>query len=109
MFSPSAIRKALEHQEPKLVLATDDWYSRFCESNTHVTPQTKPNMHNTDGRAHVGGVYQEQGLDAALGELATVLTSVAMIVCRYFKFSDLFDEISRLLRSARTEGADDES
>lgn len=109
MFSPSAIRKALEHQELKLVLATDDWYSRFCESYTHVTPQTKPNMHNTYGRAHVGGVYQEQGLDAALGELATVLTSVAMIVCRYFKFSDLFDEISTLLRSARTEGADDES
>ncbi len=109
MFSPSAIRKALERQEPQLILATDDWYARFCESYTHVTPQTKPNMHNTYGRAHVGGVYQEQGLDAALSELATVLTSVAMIVCRYFKFSDLFDEISTLLRSARTEGGDDES
>jgi hypothetical protein len=109
MFSPSAIRKALERQEPRLVLATDDWYSRFCETYTHITPQTKPNMHNTYGRAHVGGVYQEHGLDAALDELATVLTSVAMIVCRYFKFFDLFDEISTSLRSARMEVDDDES
>ena len=60
-------------------------------------------MHNTIGRAHAGGVFQAEGLDVALSELATVLTSVAMIVCRYFKFSDLFEEISTLIGSVATE------
>src|SRR6266481_2033646 len=67
-FSPSEIRKALERQEPALVLATEDWYARFCESYVHVTPQTRPNMHNTRGQAYVGGVYQEEGFNNALGE-----------------------------------------
>ena len=72
----------------------------LCESYTHVTPQTRPNMHNTRGQAYVGGVYQAEGLNNALGELATVLASVAMIVCGYFEFPDLFSEISTFVRSA---------
>ena len=99
-FSPSEIRKTLERQQPELVLATEDWYARFCESYTHVTPQTRPNMHNARGQAHVGGVYQEEGFNNVLDELATVLASVAMIVCRYFKFTDLFDEISTSVKAA---------
>ena len=108
-FSPSKIRKALERQEPALVLATEDWYARFCEAYTHVTPQTRPNMHNSRGQAYVGGVYQAEGLNNTLGELATVLASVAMIVCGYFKFSDLLAEISAFVKSAnegpRTNGS----
>ena len=96
-FSPGEIRKTLKRHEPSLVLATDDWYARFCESYTHVTPQTKPNMHNARSEAYVGGVYQAAGIKSALDELATFLASVAMIVSRYFKFDDLFEEISALL------------
>ena len=36
-FSPSEVRRALERQEPKLVLATGDWYARFCESYSHIS------------------------------------------------------------------------
>src|SRR5258708_6593527 len=99
-FSPSKIRKALERQEPALVLASEDWYAKFCEAYTHVTPQTKPNMHNSRGQAYVGGVYQAEGLNSTLEELATVLASVAMIVCGYFKFSDLLAEITAVVKSA---------
>lgn len=108
-FSPSKIRKVLERQEPALVLASEDWYAKFCESYTHVTPQTKPNMHNSRGQAYVGGVYQAEGLDIALGELATVLASVAMIVCGYFKFADLMTEIEAVLQSTRVAANDDGS
>ncbi len=89
-FSPSEVRRALGCQEPTLLLADEDWYSRFCETYTHVTPKTRPNMHNASGQGYAGGVYQPEGLKNTLGELATVLGSVSLIICRYFKFSDLF-------------------
>src|SRR6266446_3325547 len=38
-FSPREVRKAIQRQEPSLLLADDDWYARFCEGYTHVTPQ----------------------------------------------------------------------
>jgi hypothetical protein len=99
-FGPAKIRKALERQQPVLVLATEDWYARFCEEYTHVTPRTRPNMHNANGQAHVGGVYQEEGLTTTLGELATVLASVAMLVCGYFKLNDLLAEITAIVKAA---------
>jgi hypothetical protein len=102
-FSPSRVRKALERLEPTLLLVNEDWYSRFCETFTHVTPQTKPNMHNATGKGYAGGVYQSDGLTAALDELANVLVPVSMIVCRYFNFLDLFEEISTIIDSLHDE------
>ena len=99
-FSPSEVRKAIERTEPAMLLADNDWYSRFCEAYTHVTPDTKPNMHNASGKAYAGGVYQQEGLENTLGELATVLGTVSVIVSGYFKFSDLFEEISAMVHSA---------
>ena len=104
-FSPFEVRKALEKLEPRLLLADADWYTRFCEAYTHVTPQTRPNAHAADGQAHVGGCYQADGLRNTLGELATTLGSVTMIVCRYFQFDDLFDEIHAIVKGT-AEGED---
>lgn len=92
-----------------LLLANEDWYTRFCEGYTHVTPQTKPNIHNTGGQAYAGGVYQPEGLKNTLGELATVLGSVSMIVCQYFNFSDLFEQLSEIVGSADDESINDGS
>lgn len=103
-FSPSKVRQALLVQDPTLLLADEDWYARFCETFTHVTPETKPNMHNASGRTYVGGVYQQEGLERTLGELATVLGLVSMIVCKYFAFSDLFDEPSSILKPGEGAG-----
>ena len=75
--------------------ADGDWYSRFCEEYTHVTPQTKPNAHTTGGT--VGGLYQVAGIDTCIGELTNVLVFIAMIICRYFAFDDILEEIGFLL------------
>ena len=106
-FGPSAIRKMLSQQEPPLLLADDDWYSRFCEAYTHITPQTKPNMHNDSNQPVVGGIYQPEGLSTTLGELATLLGAVALIVCGYFKLADLSEEISTILASAEQQPDDE--
>jgi len=98
-FSPSEVRKALERQEPSLLIADENWYSRFCETYTHITPETKPNMHNNAGQPYAGGVYQLEGLTRALSELGTVLGAVALIVCKYFKFDDLFEEVCRIVEA----------
>jgi hypothetical protein len=99
-FGPGKVRKALKRNGSALLLADDDWYSRFCEAYTHVTPQTRPNVHNAGGQAHAGGIYQPEGFRKTLAELATVLGAVSMIVCEYFKFPDLFQEICALIDSA---------
>lgn len=100
-FSPAAVRKMLEAQPEgkQLMYANRDWYSHFCESYTHVTPQTRPNMHGST--AQVGGLYQDQGMSTVVEELMNVLGFIAMIVCRYFKFDDLFSELSKHLEVDR--------
>jgi hypothetical protein len=56
-FSPKHVRDAITDKGGVLI-ADEDWYRRLCESYTHVTPQTKPNLHNQDGKAFAGGVFQ---------------------------------------------------
>jgi hypothetical protein len=98
-FGPAAIRKKLKNSGNALMYANDDWYSEMCERFTHISPSTRPNMHNAN-QAMVGGIYQKDGMKKAFSELATVLCFVAMIVCRYFKFDDLFEEISAIMEHA---------
>ena len=69
-----------------LLIADEVWYLRFCETYSHVTPQTKPNMHNKADQPCAGGVFQYEGLTKALDELSTALGSVAVIVCEYCQF-----------------------
>ena len=71
-FSPSEVRKTLGREATPLLIADEVWYSRFCETYSHVTPQTKPNMHNKAYQPYAGGVFQYEGLTKALDELATV-------------------------------------
>ena len=98
-FSPARIRKLVDKEAPSLMYADRDWYSRFCEQYTHVTPSTKPNLHNNEGMPHVGGVLQPAGLAVSLSELATVLAFVALPICRYFDFADLTDALGNEMDS----------
>lgn len=104
-FSPSAVRKMIEAQPggKNLMYADRDWYSRFCETYTHVTPHTKPNAH--DPGSKVGGLFQASGLESCLQELSSVLGFVALIVCRYFRFEDRMSEFGKML--AAPEGTND--
>jgi len=94
-FSPAKVRRLLATKAEPMMYADTDWYSSLCEKYTHVNPGTKPNLHNAEGLPHVGGVLQPAGLTNSLSELATVLGFVAMPVCKYFRFDDLFDELRR--------------
>jgi hypothetical protein len=100
-FSPAEVRRALKKQEESAVLlADDDWYSRFCETYTHITPQTKPNVHNDANQPYVGGVFQANGYSSTLGELATVLVAVSLYISKYFDFDDLFEELTEIIRDS---------
>jgi hypothetical protein len=97
-FSPYAIRMRLEKSRGVLV-APEDWYSRFCESYTHATPTMQPNAHNQDGRSWAGGVVQEDGFWFTLDELIGKVGSVAMMAAA---FAQLGDSVARLSEMVQT-------
>ncbi len=99
-FGPASVRQMLENSGG-FIIADKDWYAEFCEKYTHVTPGTRPNLHNETGVPVAGGVVQERGIEASLGELSTILGSTAMIICRYFKLEDLLAEIASYIDSER--------
>jgi hypothetical protein len=98
-FGPAAVRRALEARAIT-PCATKDWYGALSESYTHITPQTQPNFHG--GAAFVGGKIEKEGMSKCFGDLLYVLVMLAMFICRYFKFDDLFDEISSLMGVQRS-------
>jgi len=98
-FSPAKIRKILKIKDVDLVPATQDWYSRFCEEYTHITPQTKPNPHNMNNLPHVGPVFQKDGLELSLNELSGMLFTIALSISGYFEFTDLWDELCEIVKN----------
>jgi hypothetical protein len=95
-FAPGRIRGRLK-AVGGILIATDDWYAEFCESFTHPTPGTRPNVHNDAGMARAGGVFQPAGLERVLNELGTMIGAVAMIIGKYFDFDDSLQEIFGLV------------
>lgn len=92
-FGPGQVRKLLTKHQPSLICADQDWYSKFCESYTHVHPGTKPNMHNNTEQGYVGGMVQDVGITNSIGELTTIAAHVAMLVSKYAELDDVFDEL----------------
>jgi hypothetical protein len=91
-FSPYKIRMALE-KSGGIQIADQEWYTRFCEGYTHVSPGTKPGRHNDEGKGNAGGVFQLVGLNSSLDELLVVLVSLAMLVCKFFGFEDISESL----------------
>ena len=97
-FKPVDVRKSLEKTGKKdLMIATKDWYSKFCSEYTHVHPGTKANMHNERGQGHAGGRVQEKGLTYCIVELANCCTYIAMFASQYGGRNDLFKELRTTL------------
>jgi hypothetical protein len=92
-FSPAKVRKLLERAQSKFFYANRDWYSRFCEDFTHVTPSTKPNVHNIKKQAFTGGVVQEDGLEFALTEIVSLTVNTAIMVGRFGELNDMIEEL----------------
>lgn len=99
-FSPSKVRKMLKEKREEFMITDEDWYSDLCEKYTHVSPFTRPNMHN-ESTAMVGGVYQDKGLEESLDKLSSILCATSLFVCRYFNFDDLFEEICNCLETSQ--------
>lgn len=99
-FGPVHIRLLLEKAEgvPPLIV-TEDWYGELCEKFVHVTTATAPNMHDDD-RPRVGSFYQEKGFDKALESLSDTLGGLALLICHYFKFEDLLEQLVGQFREA---------
>ena len=99
-FNPAKIRRMLKAKgmEP---CASDKWYREMSEGYTHITPDTQPNFHG--GVAFVGRRCEKEGMKRCFGAMLYVLVTLAMFVARFFKFDDLFDEVSRKLRKERND------
>ncbi len=91
-FSPAKVRAMLKERDEVYMIADKDWYSNLCEKYVHASPATKPNMHN-ESIAVVGGVYQHKGLETSLNELCTIIAATSLLICKYFNFDDLFQDI----------------
>ena len=103
-FGPGKIRDMLRKNGAGFpILADTDWYSRLCESYTHVTPKTRPGAHGRDSKDWVGPVFQKQGADSSISELAGIIAPLAAMICAYFKFDDLFAEIESLIGEFKSE------
>jgi hypothetical protein len=96
-FSPAKIREIVHSNDASMLCVDKDWYSSFCEKYTHVHAGTKPNMHNQNKEAYVGGRFQMDGLIFSIGELFKVTTHIAALISKYAELDDLFDELFKQL------------
>ena len=103
-YSPYKVRILLEKGLSPVVPAPEDWYSEFCESFTHFTPDTKPNRHAADGRNRAGGAYQPDGLKRTMQELTTQITVIAMAVSKAFSLNDHLDAMFKVIPELKAKG-----
>jgi hypothetical protein len=68
-FSPIHVRLALEQAGVPMPLDKER-YGRLSETATHISPRTRPQMHNVAGVPTLGALFQEMGALVALNELA---------------------------------------
>lgn len=97
-YKPVLIRKGIEEAGQIAVPMDADVYSELCAAAVHVTPDTAPNQHSTDGSRNVGGIKQEEGEAKVLSHLSYLLPQAAMIVTTLVGRNDLLPPLISLLR-----------
>jgi hypothetical protein len=97
-FSPVKVRTMIGASDPFLMM-DDTQYGELSEAYTHITPRMAPNRHNEFQRMVAGGIVQEAGMAKALEQLVYLVGTIALFYCQYFKFDDLYHEITDLTRS----------
>ena len=100
-FGPVKVRLMLEAKGFHIICADKDWYKQMSESYIHITPQTDPNRHD-GGVGFIGGKYQADGANKTLDELQHVLGYLSMLVAKFFKFDDLYANISEEIDNGRS-------
>jgi hypothetical protein len=106
-FGPAKVRELLKQHGSAMIIADYDWYTELCEKYTHVTPQTRPNLHTSSGLAHVGGIHDPDSLQKVLSELTKIVTAATMFVCKYADLDDMLEDIVRIINSIASETDED--
>jgi hypothetical protein len=78
-FGPVKVRIKLEKLDVPTPIG-EELYSYLSERAAHVTPYTRPQVHNEALKAMVGGVYQEPGARICLNHIALALGVAANAV-----------------------------
>ena len=101
-FSPYKVRLKLE-RAGGVVIAPEDWYSRFCENYAHATPGMVPSMHNEFELGWAGGVVQEVGFSLTLDEVVGKVGSVAMMAAAFARLDDYVQRLSQMVETLKEE------
>lgn len=78
-FGPVKVRIKLEELDIPTPIG-EEVYGYLSERATHVTPSTRPQVHNVALKAMVGGVYQEPGAKICLNHISLALGVAANAV-----------------------------
>jgi hypothetical protein len=76
VYRPAAVRIKLSKVETKLIPMGDEKHRLLSERAAHVTPDTRPQVHNVLGRPSLGGLFQAVGFLVCLNELALAISYV---------------------------------
>ena len=101
-FSPYKVRLKLE-RAGGVVIAPEDWHSRFCENYAHATPGMVPSMHNEFELGWAGGVVQEVGFSLTLDEVVGKVGSVAMMAAAFARLDDYVQRLSQMVETLKEE------
>lgn len=96
-FQPKEVRKLLKNSFTPM---SSEWYSELCEKAAHVTPDTVPNLHNSDDTMYVGGIQQQEGFRHCVEQLAMIAVSIAMITSGLLSQPALHEKMLNEIKSA---------
>lgn len=86
-FSPARIRERIKGHLPGLMIANAEWYGAFSENYVHPNRGTMPGSIGAGGM--IGPFYQSEDVEKTTRELAMLTGILSMMVCKFFKFSDV--------------------
>ncbi len=97
-FSPAKIREKLQKNGWSILPVSKEAYQELCEIATHVTPDTRPNRHDSDLEFHglVGGVYEEIGHKKSTNMLLCYCALSCVVTCKIFGMLDRAEELGEI-------------
>jgi hypothetical protein len=76
-FKPSMVRQALEKLNAPIPVGKEI-YKLLSERATHVTPNTRPELHSKSDHPFAGGYFQEDGVRICVAHIGFALGKIAL-------------------------------
>ena len=76
-FGPSKVRKALQQLNVAIPVG-ENIYSVLSKRATHVTPNTRPELHSNSDHPFAGGTFQEDGIRICLAHIGFAIGKTAL-------------------------------